>query len=98
LLNSEGSKQLNFPVLKQNVLDDVQSPLNERTRQTAVRKPYHVRQSKDYAIVTQPQVKRYQMLYSKRVIDPQSFMTYPYGYQPVFDDQDMDNVNLLIDV
>ena len=40
-LNSEGSKQLNFPVLKQNVLDDIQEPLT-KARQTVVRKPYHI--------------------------------------------------------
>ena len=91
-LNSEGSKQLNFPVLKQNILDDIQTPLTTGVRQTTVHKPYHiVRQSKEYAIVTQPQIKQYQMVYSKHVIDPQTFMTYPYGYQAAFDDQDMNN-------
>ena len=96
-LNSEGSKQLNFPILKQNVLDDMQQPLETRTRQTAVRKPYHiVRQAKDYRIQTEERVKQYQLVYSKRVIDPKTFQTYPYGYQAAFDDQDMNNIDTLL--
>ena len=95
-LNSEGSKQINVPILKQNVLDDIQRPLT-KARQTVVKKKYHINsQAKDYIIQTEEQDKRYQLVYSKRVIDPKTFMTYPYGYRAAFDDQDMDNVNLLI--
>ena len=97
-LNSEGSKQLNFPILKQNVLDEIQRPLTG-AHQTAVNKPYHInRQAKDYLIYTEKQTKNYQLVYSKPVIDPETFMTYPYGYIAAFDDQDMDNANLLIDL
>ena len=96
-LNSEGSKQLNFPVLKQNVLDDIQEPLTEGARQTAVRKPYHiVRQAKDYSIQTKEQTKQYQLVYSKRVIDPRTFKTYPYGYQAAFNQQDKINIDTLM--
>ena len=95
-LNSEGSKQLNFPVLRRNVLGDIQHPLTEGARQTAVRKPYHiVRQAKDYSIHTDKQEKKYQLVYSKRVIDPKTFKTYPYGYQA---DQDTVNANILLDL
>ena len=41
-LNSEGIKQLNYQVLRQNVCDDVLQPLENRARQTAVVKPYHI--------------------------------------------------------
>ena len=88
-LNSEGSKQLKFPILKQNVLDDIQEPLETGTRQTAVRKPNHIiRRTKHYRIWTDEQVKQYQLVYSKRVNNPKTFQTYPYGYQAAFDDQD----------
>ena len=63
-LNSEGSKQLNFKILKQNVLDDIQTPLDSGVRQTEVVKPYHiVRHAKDYTIETMLQTKNYQMVY-----------------------------------
>ena len=97
-LNSEGSKQLNFPILRQNVLDDIQEPLT-KARQTVVRKPYHiVQQAKDYSIQTEEQTKQYQLIYSKRVIEPRTFQTYPYGYKAALDDQDIDNENHLIDL
>ena len=95
-LNSEGSKELNFPVLRQNVLDDILEPLT-KARQTAVRKSYHiVRQAKDYSIQTEEQIKQYQLVYSKRVIDPETFMTYPYGYKAAFDPEDLDNIDTLL--
>ena len=76
---------MNFPILRQNVLDDIKRPLTEGARQTAVIKPYHiVRQTKDYSIQTEEQEKNYQLVYSKRVIDPETFMTYPYGYKAAF--------------
>ena len=99
-LNSEGSKQLNFNVLKQNVVDDILSPLDSGVRQTEVFKPYHiVRQPKNYSIVTVPQIKKkYQMVYTKRVLDPKKFTTFPHGYQAAFDAQDMNNIEHLMDL
>lgn len=87
-LNSEGSKQLNYHVLRQNVVDEIQCPLEER-RQTSIYKPYHiVRNSKDYSISTVQQTKKYQLVYEKRVIDVNTFKTYPYGYERLTDDDD----------
>ena len=98
-LNSEDSKQLNFPVLRQNVLDDILKPLETGARQTIVIKPYHiVRNSKAYSIETVPQTKKYQLGFSKRVVDPETFMNFPYGYRAALNDHDMDNVNLLMEL
>ena len=95
--NSKGSKQLNYPVLRQNVTEDIQDPLESGARQTNVVKPYHiVSNSKAYSIETMPQTKRYQLVFSKRVVDPETFMTYPYGYRAALNDQGMDNMNLLM--
>ena len=96
-LNSEGSKQLNFNVMIRNAKDDILSPLDTGVRQTEVVKPYHiVRQAKDYAIATAAQTKKYKMVYTKRVIDPTSLMTYSYGYQATFNQQDMKNIEKLL--
>ena len=98
-LNSEGSKQLNFSVLRQNVLDDIREPLETGVRHTDVLKHYHiVRNTKDYTIETVPQTKKYQLVFSKRVVDSETFMTYPYGYKDVLNDEDMDNVDILMDL
>ena len=97
-LNSEGSGQLNFNVLRQNVLDDIQRPLKIHVRQTEVVKPYHiVRNATQYVLETKQQTKKYQMVYNKRVIDPDTFKTYPYGYER-FNQDDVEMMELLIDL
>ena len=73
-LNSEGSRQMNYQVLRQNVLDDIQNSLEEGARQTKVTKTHHiVRDATQYAIETTRQVKKYQLVYNKRVVDPTIF-------------------------
>ena len=80
-LNSEGKTQLNYGVMRQNVLDEIQKPQKE-PRQTQVIKTYQiVRDVKTYDLYTLPDYKRYQLVYDKRVIDPSTFKTYPYGYR-----------------
>ena len=80
-LNSEGKSQLNYNVMRQNVLDEIQKPLL-KPRQTQVIKTHQiVRDPKTYELYTFPEYKRYQLVYDKRVVDPQTFLTYPYGYQ-----------------
>ena len=97
-LNSEGTRQLNYAVLRQNVLDDIQQPLESGVRQTNVEKPYHiVRDAKQYAIETVPQTKKYQLVYNKRVVDPTTVVTYPYGHQR-FNPEDTEMAELLCDL
>ena len=80
-LNSEGKTQLNYNIMRQNVLDEIQKPLL-RPRQTQVVKSYQiVRDPKHYQLYTFPDYKRYQLVYDKRVVDPVTFKTFPYGYQ-----------------
>jgi len=64
----------------QNVLDQMQKPLN-KPRQTQVVNSYQiVRNAKKYELETQPEYKYYQLVYDKRVVDAATFQTYPYGY------------------
>jgi len=71
---------LNYDVMRQNVLDEIQHPQKEPC-QTQVVKTYQiVRDTKTYELYTYPDYKRYQLVYGKRVIDPSTFQTYPYGY------------------
>ena len=80
-LNSEGKTQLNYDVMRKNVLDEIQHPQNQ-PRQTQVVKTHQiVRDAKTYELFTFPDYKCYQLVYDKRVIDPATFQTYPYGYQ-----------------
>ena len=80
-LNSEGKTQLNYDVMRQNVLEEIQQP-QKQPRQTQVVKTHHiVRDAKTYELFTFPDYKCYQLVYDKRVIDAVTFQTYPYGYQ-----------------
>ena len=46
---------------------------------------------------TVPQTKKYQLVYSKCVIDPTTFLTYPYGYL-CLTDYDVDMIDMLMDL
>jgi len=90
---------LNFPVLCQNVLDDVLKLLETGARQTIVVKPYQtIRNSRAYSIETVPKTKKYQLVFRKQVLDPETFMTFPYGYRAALNSRDMDNANLLMEL
>ena len=85
-LNSEGKTQLNYDVMRQNVLDEIQHPQKE-PRQTQVAKTYqNFRDAKKYQLETRPDYKCYQLVYDKRVIDPATFQTYPFGYRAACQD------------
>ena len=80
-LNSEGKTQLNYNIMRQNVLDEIQKP-QQKPRQTQVVKSHQiVRDPKTYELYTFPDYKCYQLVYDKRVVDPNTFQTFPYGYQ-----------------
>ena len=83
-LNSEGKTQLNYDVMRQNVLDEIQKP-QDKPRETEVIKTHQiVRDAKNYDIYTYPEYKHYKLVFNKRVADPTTFETYPYGYQAAF--------------
>jgi len=79
-LNWEGKTQLNYKVMRQNVLDKIQKP-QKKPRQTQVVNSHQiVRDPKQYELETQPGYKYYQLVYDKRVVDRPTLKTYPYGY------------------
>ena len=80
-LNSEGHTQLNYDVMRQNVLDEIQNPLLKPRELQVVNTNQIVRNPNTYELFTFPQHKWYKLVYDKRVIDPRTFQTFPYGYQ-----------------
>ena len=79
-LNSEGKSQLNYSDMRQNALDEIQKPLT-KSRQTQVNKTHQiVRDPKHCKLYTFHESKFYQLVYDKRVVNPDTFKTYPYGY------------------
>ena len=91
-LNVEGSLQLNYHILKENVMAEVERPRNDQTaRTTRIHESTKiVRHPKTYTLTTQPRHKDYRLVFNKRVLpthdatmDP--YKSYPYGYHQVGD-------------
>ena len=112
-LNARGQDQLNFDLLKANVIDDVTTPL-DAPRVIPVYNPHKIKRHADTkTLTTVEETKRYQVVFDKRVVDPDTFLSYPYGYEKQatqldedlsqaqaaqLDDVDMRNVELLMDL
>ena len=98
-LNVRGQEQLNFDILKNNVKEELQHPQTE-TRQIPIWNPHKiVRDNKNKSLFTETEIKRYQLVFDKRVIDPDTYLSYPYGYsQHDMNEQDVNNVDCLMDL
>ena len=93
-LNDEGQTQLNYRVLKQNTLDELRAP-QDQPRVTPVVQAHSVhRNAKQYQLSTRSRTKDYKLVCNKRILDPRTFYTFPYGYRT----QDHQNTLLLLDM
>ena len=96
-LNVRGLKQLNYDVMRQNILEEIRHPLDDR-RNTDVLNPYHfTREPATKRLKTVPRIKKYGLVFDKRVVDPTTFSSFPYGYSPLRQ-EDVDNIEMLIDL
>ena len=81
-------------MIKQNILDEIQHPLDE-ARKTEIINPVHfVRDPVEKKIRTETQIKSYRLVFDKRVMDNGTFRSLPYGYIRL-DDEDMELNNFL---
>ncbi|XP_078363834.1 uncharacterized protein LOC144648066 [Oculina patagonica] len=79
-LNARGSSQLNFDILKDNVISEVREPLDV-PRDIPVFNPHKItRDKKKKTLNTITEIKRYKVVFDKRIVDRNSFYSYPYGY------------------
>ena len=112
-LNARGQNQLNFDLLKGNVMDEVTLPLDE-PRVIPEHNPHNIKWNADTkTLETVEETKRYREVFDERVVDPNTFLSYPYGYEKQstildedlsqaqaaqLDDVDMQNVATLMEL
>ena len=96
-LNVRGSRQLNYDVMRDNLIDEIQDPQDER-RDVPVSGQIFKRDPNTKDIRIGQLVKRYRLVFDKRVVDSTTFKSYPYGYTPTLDDADMANVDTLMEL
>lgn len=67
--------------MRENLLKELSDPLPFSNRTIDVTKPNHfLRNAQTKTISVVPQTKQYALVFDKRVIDTQTFKSYPYGY------------------
>lgn len=90
-LNVRGQEQLNSEILKNNVLQEIQHP-QAQARSIPIFNPHKiVRDPVTKQIATPTEIKRYQLVASKRVVDSDDLHSYPYGFTPAPQEEDSDN-------
>ena len=99
-LDIRGKQQLNFQVMRENVLNEILDPLENGGRGNSdVENPFFfTREPSSKRFKVGLRAKQYGLVYDKRVVDPSTFQTYPYGYKPYLVDVDMANVETLLEM
>ena len=56
-----------------------------------------MRDNQNKRFLTETEIKRYQLVFDKRVVDPMTFMSFPYGFEQFeMDEEDEDNLDILL--
>ena len=92
-LNVRGAAVLNFQTMKDNILAELNNPLDHRRTTDVVTPYYFQRDSEKKRIKVVPRVKKYALVFDKRVINTGTKMSYPYGFQRIGNE-----LNLLLDL
>ena len=80
LHNVRGSSQLNYEVLRRNVLEEVTDPRGERRVIDVTNPHFFTRDAATKRLRILPRTKQYGLVFDRRVVDPETFISYPYGY------------------
>ena len=75
-LNVRGAQQLNYDVMRQNLLDEIMQPLDQRRNVDVVNHNFFWRNpaTKHLRVITR--TKRYGLVFDKRVVDPTTFASF----------------------
>ena len=104
-LSVRGSQQLNYNIMRQNLLEELTDPLDDRRNIDVVNPYFFTRDPATKRLKVSPRTKRYGVVFDKRVVDTNTFQSFPYGYHlhlPLedqnMDEQDMANVEALMEL
>ena len=75
-----GNAQLNYDVLRRNVLEELTAPQAERRVVDVVNPHFFTRHPATKQLRIQPRTKQYGLVFDKRVVNPDTFVSFPYGY------------------
>ena len=92
-LNVRGAAVLNFQTMKDNILAELENPLDHRRTTNVVTPYYFQRDLEQKRIKVVPRIKQYGLVFDKRVINTDTKSSYPYGYERIGQD-----VELLLDL
>lgn len=79
-LNCEGQQQFNYDALRENVVKEMQQPQAQPRKHQIINNFHIVHDAKKSNVSTFPQYKSYKIVFDKRVVDPGTFQSFPYGY------------------
>ena len=82
--------------MRTNLLEELQDPLEQRRNVPVVNPHFFTRNPATKDIHVQPRTKQYGLVFDKRVVDPATFKSYPYGYGSLQDRDDVRNAELLV--
>ena len=96
-LNACGQSQLNFDLLKANVIAGV-TVAQDEPQVIPIYNPHKIKWNADTkTLETVEETKQYWVVFDKHVVDPDTFQSCPYGYtQAEFEDVDMENIDILV--
>ena len=85
-LNVRGAGTLNYDVMRDNIIKEIEQPL-EKKRSVTVTNPNHFKRDQTHkCIALEQQHKKYGLVFDKRVVDPVTKRSYPFGYTRIHDD------------
>ena len=89
LLNYENKQILNFYTMKDNILNELDEPLDERRVMHVPMRDFFERNQTTKKIKLTQRVKKYGLVFDKRVIDRGTRVSTPYGYSWIGDDAEL---------
>ena len=77
-LNTRGQQQLNFDILKNNIINEITNP-QPTPNSISIFNPHKiVKDNVTKQLKTQTEIKRYQLVFDKRVVEACGFKSYPW--------------------